>query len=264
MQNLMNYAIAYAKKGLSVLPMANKKPLIKFRDREDLTVEEIKKIWQQHPYANIALKTTNFLVVDIDQHENGANGFETLKTVPDELLPETLSQTTKHGGRQLFYLKRADMNVKQLIGWQPGIDIKAHDNNYVIVAPSDGYKWENKNPIVTAPKSLITNINQMRVTKSNYSPSEDIKYTGERNSTTDLLELIATGLGGQGARNRNLTALTGAILFRNVSPKLAYRLVNITNENSVDPLPQNEVDRTFESVLERDLKNKERGMNVGS
>lgn len=264
MQNLMNYAIAYAKKGLSVLPMANKKPLIKFRDRDDLTIDEIKTLWQQHPYAGIALKTTKFLVVDIDQHESGENGFETLKTMPTDWLPETLSQTTAHGGKQLFYLKRKDMNVKQLIGWQPGIDIKAHDNNYVLVAPSQGYKWENKNPIVTAPKELILNINRMRVSKSNYSPSEDIKITGERNSTTDLLELIATGLGGQGARNRNLTALTGAILFRNVDPEKAYQLVNLTNNNSIDPLPQTEVDRTFESVLERDLKKRERGLSGGS
>lgn len=264
MQNLMNYAIAYAKKGLSVLPMANKKSLIKFRDREDLTVDEIKTLWQQHPYANIALKTTKFLVVDIDRHENGVDGLETIKTIPAEWLPETLSQTTSHGGKQMFFLKRQDMDVKQLIGWQPGIDIKAHNNNYVIVAPSQGYHWENKNPIVTAPKELILNINRMRVTKSNYLPREDIKMTGERNSTTDLLELIATGLGGEGARNRNLTALTGAILFRNVDPEKAYQLVNLTNNNSVDPLPQHEVDRTFESVLERDLKKRERGLSGGS
>ncbi len=25
-----------------------------------------------------------------------------------------------------------------MIGWQPGIDIKAHPNNYVVVAPSEG------------------------------------------------------------------------------------------------------------------------------
>ena len=47
------------------------------------------------------------------------------------------------------------MRVNQLIGYQPGIDIKAHQNNYVVVAPSEGYQWLNKNPIVTAPKSLV-------------------------------------------------------------------------------------------------------------
>lgn len=256
MKNLVNVALAYQAKGMSVLPLLNKKPLIKFADRPALTADEIKKLWRKYPTASIALKTDKFFVVDIDRHENGADGFNSFDQLPKEWFPETLSQTTKHGGKQLFYLKRDEMILHQMIGWQPGIDIKAHPNNYVVVAPSEGYSWENKNPIVKAPLNLIRTINQSRATKGHPNRvSEDLNLTRERNSTTDVLETIASGLGDQGQRNKALAALCGALFFRSVKPRLAYKLVNIANGNSNDPLPQKELDRTFESILNREIKN---------
>ena len=47
MKNLVNYALAYQAKGLSVLPIAGKRPLIKFADQDSLTANEIKAIWQK-------------------------------------------------------------------------------------------------------------------------------------------------------------------------------------------------------------------------
>lgn len=256
MKNLINFALAYQAKGLSVLPIAGKQPLIKFADRDPLTADEIKRVWQKHPFAQIALRTDKFFVVDIDKnHGVGVDGFDSIKQLPEEYFPATLTQTTRHGGRQLFYLKRSDMRVNQLIGYLPGVDIKAHQNNYVVVAPSEGYKWLNKAPIVTAPKGLVVNINQMRVSNRPGSPDDLVLKPRERNSTTDLLETIANGLGDQGLRNKTLAGVVGALLFRGVDPKAAYHLAMICNENTPDPLPEEEVNRTFNSMLQRDLRN---------
>ncbi|MDY5592795.1 MAG: bifunctional DNA primase/polymerase [Limosilactobacillus reuteri] len=256
MKNLVNYALAYQAKGLSVLPIAGKRPLIKFADRDPLTAEEIKTIWIEHPYAQIALRTDKFFVVDIDRnHADNIDGFDSIKQLPAEYFPETLTQTTRHGGRQLFYLKRSDMRVNQLIGYLPGVDVKAHQNNYVVVAPSEGYQWLNKKPIVTAPKSLVVNINQMRASNRRSSPDDLVFKPRERNSTTDLLETIANGLGDKGIRNKTLAGMIGALLFRGVEPKSAYQLAMICNENTPDPLPEEEVNRTFQSMLRRDLRN---------
>ena len=256
MQNLVNYALAYQAKGLSVLPIAGKRPLIKFADRKPLTADEIKKIWQEHPYAQIALRTDKFFVVDIDRnHDNGVDGMDSIRQQSKDFYPETLEQSTKHGGRQLFYLKRSDMKVNQLIGYLPGVDIKAHVNNYVVVAPSEGYQWLNKHAIVTAPKSLVVNINQMRATYRHSTPNDLVLKPRERNSTTDLLETIANGLGDKGLRNKTLAGLVGAILFRGVHPKEAYQLVLMANENTPDPLPEEEVNRTFRSMVKRDMRN---------
>lgn len=256
MKNLVNYALAYQAKGLSVLPIAGKRPLIKFADRQALSADEIKSIWQKHPYAQIALRTDKFFVVDIDRnHDNNVDGFESIKQLPAEYFPDTLTQTTKHGGQQLFYLKRSDMKVNQLIGYLPGVDVKAHVNNYVVVAPSNGYKWLNKHAIVKAPKSLVVNINQMRATYRHSTPDNIVLKPRERNSTTDLLETIAKGLGDKGLRNKTLAGLIGAILFRGVHQKEAYQLAMMANENTPDPLSEEEVNRTFMSMLKRDLRN---------
>ena len=147
------------------------------------------------------------------------------------------------------------MRVNQLIGYQPGIDIKAHQNNYVVVAPSEGYQWLNKNQIVTAPKSLVVNINQMRASNRRNAPNDFVIKPRERNSTTDLLETIANGLGDKGMRNKTLAGMIGALLFRGVEAKAAYQLAMICNENTPDPLPEEEVNRTFQSMLRRDLRN---------
>ena len=256
MQNLVNYALAYQAKGLSVLPIAGKRPLIKFADRKPLTADEIKKIWQEHPYAQIALRTDKFFVVDIDRnHENGIDGMNSIKQLPSEYFPETLEQLTRHGGRQLFYLKRSDMKVNQLIGYLPGVDVKAHINNYVVVAPSEGYQWLNKHTIVTAPKSLVVNINQMRASNRRSTPDDIVLRPRVRNSTTDLLVTIANGLGDKGLRNKTLAGLVGAILFRGVHQKEAYQLALMANENTPDPLPEEEVNRTFRSMVKRDMRN---------
>ena len=256
MKNLVNYALAYQAKGLSVLPIAGKHPLIKFADRDPLTADEIKAIWQKHPFAQIALRTDKFFVVDIDRnHEDNVDGFNSIEQLPAEYFPETLAQETKHGGQQLFFLKRGDMRVNQLIGYLPGVDVKAHPNNYVVVAPSTGYRWLTQHAIVTAPKSLIVHINQMRASNRRSSPDDLVIKPRGRNATTDLLETIANGLGDKGLRNKTLAGMIGALLFRGVDPKAAYQLAMMCNENTPAPLPEEEVNRTFQSMLKRDMRN---------
>ena len=71
MQSLVNFAKQYAEHGFSVIPTIEKRPLVKFADREPLTPDEITKFWRTHPYANIALKTDKFFVIDVDRHEDG-------------------------------------------------------------------------------------------------------------------------------------------------------------------------------------------------
>ena len=118
----------------------------------------------------------------------------------------------------------------------------------------EGYQWLNKKPIVTAPKSLVVNINQMRASNRRNNPNDFVIKPRERNSTTDLLETIANGLGDKGMRNKTLAGMIGALLFRGVEAKAAYQLAMICNEYA-DPLPEEEVNRTFQSMLRRDLRN---------
>lgn len=262
MHNLIQYAVKYAEAGFSVLPMVGKTPMIKFADQPPLTVDQIKSYWKSHPYAQLALRTTNFFVVDIDEHPDGADGFKSLKKYDHpEYLRDTLSQTTAGGGRQLFYLKRNDCNIQQRIGWLPGVDIKAHVNNYVMVAPSERngrqYKWENHNPIVTASPELVKAIN----TKSDDNTVSDftdlhIDYT-EKSGTATLFETIVNGLGATGGRNNALASFAGGLLFRGVDPMAVIQLGLLANENTIDSLTKREAKITIESMIKKEIRRRE-------
>jgi hypothetical protein len=261
MRNLVNYAVKYAKAGFSVLPMIGKKPMIKFADQPALTVDQIQSYWRSHPYAQLALRTTNFFVVDIDEHSNGADGFQSFKDYEHpEYFRETLSQKTAGGGRQLFYLKREDSTVQQNIGWLPGIDIKAHVNNYVMVAPSErngkAYQWENRNPIATGTAELVAAINAKTATAEVDLSGLKTDYS-KKSGTAELFETVVAGLGDTGGRNNALASFAGGLLFRGVDPRAVIQLGLLANANTDDSLTQREAKTTIESMIKKEIRRRE-------
>lgn len=59
---MKEYALAYQKKGFSVLPISptGKKPMIAFADKPPMTAQEIEDFWTQYPDSNIAVRTDKF------------------------------------------------------------------------------------------------------------------------------------------------------------------------------------------------------------
>ena len=267
MKNLVNYAVAYANKGLSVLPMLNKKPLIKFADQPALTADEIRTLWKKYPYAQIAIRTTDFFVIDIDTAKaHGHDGFKSIDEYEHkDLLIPTLEQETASGGRQMIYFKRKDIEVTQNIGWLPGVDVKAHVNNYIIIAPSvyksGQYRWLNKNPIVTPSKELIELINKRPQSDSHYTGGQ--KYSTEKTATSELFESVVNGLGETGGRNNALASFVGGLLYRNVEVETAYELGKLANDNTSKSLPPNEFERTFKSMVNKELRRREMAYKIG-
>ena len=270
MASMKDYALQYQKLGFAVIPInpKNKRPMIEFADKPKMTAKEIADFWDQHPNANIALKTTNFFVIDIDKHGKG-NGFESLKRWKYlNLIEPTLQAKTASGGKHLFYFKREDTPITQMIGFLPGVDIKAHENNYVLVAPSATdkgmYEWDLEKSseggtMVTPSKELIQAIKKTYQETHGYS-SEGLRSLKERslnrdrNQTTELLETIAVGFGDEGGRNDKLTKFVAGLLFRAVDDEHVLRLAEIANGNSINPLPDIEVRRTVESMIKKDRR----------
>lgn len=273
-QSLVNYALKYAEKGFYVLPVSilDKRPLIEFADRPAMPADQIKRIWKRHPNAQIAFRTVDFLVVDIDNHTDGANGLDSFKKCKNkhpEWFPETLSQTTHSGGQQLFYQKPRGLEMTQTIGWLPGVDIKAHPNNYAVVAPSQGakgkYHWNNKLPIVQAPQELVDAIlnRQNEFANDNSYNGSDDKYgnltpqevkMGQHSKTAELFEQVVNGFGITGGRNMALASFVGGLLFRNVDAEVVYKLSVQANENTNSPLGAKEFNRTFDSMVKKELR----------
>ncbi|MCU7356558.1 bifunctional DNA primase/polymerase [Enterococcus dispar] len=262
--SMMDWALKYAAMGFSVIPMVEKRPLIQFADKPPLTHDQIRKYWTQYPNANIAVKTDKFFVVDIDNHEGGDNGFMSLALYDHEehFIP-TMSQKTPNNGEQLFYFKKDDLPANQCINWLPGVDIKAHPNNYVMVPPSKTekgtYEWivvqdasgelMTCGDIVTANKGLI-----QAITKSNKELTSfnrpAFKPGKTKNKTTELFETVAEGFGSDGSgRNDKLARFVGGLLLRGVEESRIRSLAETTNHNSVDPLPAKELKATVNSII---------------
>lgn len=269
---MKEYALKYHKLGFSVIPIdpQSKRPLIEFADKA-MSVDEIENFWESYPNANIAVRTTNFFVIDIDRHGK-TNGFESLKRWKDlNLIEPTLQAKTASGGKHLFYFKRDDTPISQMIGFLPGVDVKAHPNNYVLVAPSatdkGQYEWDLEKSkegltMVTPSKKLIEAI------KKQYALTNGHSYDGKdglralrartfkknKSQTTELFETIAVGFGDEGGRNDKLASFVGGLLYRAVDDELVFQLAQIANNNSISPLPQQEVERTVESMIKKDRR----------
>ena len=107
MKPLTDYAVAYFKKGMTVIPINpnNKRPMIKFSTEPLDSEKKVRGYWNTHPYANIALQTKIFFVIDVDRHEGGKDGVESIKALNhDEWFENTLVQKTPHNGYQYFFL----------------------------------------------------------------------------------------------------------------------------------------------------------------
>lgn len=261
-QEMLQVAIAYANHGFCVIPTIAKKPLVKFADRPPLTEIELKKVWQENKFMpiNIALKTEQFFVVDVDRHEGGADGTASIKELNHpEWFANTLCQKTAHGGFQFFFKKPAE-RITQNIGFLPGVDIKAHPNNYVVVAPSiiDGhhYQWLNKQPMQEPTEDLI----QLIESKSQpVMPDKKLKKfeIKGKTQTSRLFEQIIDGLGPTGGRNNALSAFAGGLLFRNVDPEVVYELARLANSHTKDKLSEKEVFTTVQSMIKKDQRRRE-------
>lgn len=271
MTNMKDYALKYAELGFSVIPIdpRSKRPLIAFANKPALTPEEIDSFWNAHPDANIAVRTTNFFVIDIDRHGEN-NGFESLKKWDGlKLIEPTLQAKTASGGKHLFYFKREDIQINQMIGFLPGVDIKAHPNNYVLVAPSatdkGQYEWDLEKSkegltMVTPSRKLVEAIKrQYNKTRRHTTRSYDYNsYSvgGEKSITVKIVETMLNGFGDEGSRNDRLARFVGMLFNKRVDFDVAtaYEVAKIANGNTADPLSERELDTTFESIARKEFQ----------
>ena len=254
MQNLENYALYYAAKGFSVLPVKGKQPIIKFANKPPLTADDIKKIWNLNPTSDIALKTDKFFVIDVDRH-GAADGLQSLSALHhDEWFKDTLTAATASGGYHFYFKKPDGAEIKQNIGILKGVDIKAHKNNYILVAPSKngGYRWLNKAPIKEPPKGLVDWLvkEQNKNTLLRYASHSP---AGRNDKAARTFEQVVNGLGDRGTRNDTLTAFVVTLLGAGVEVDSVVKLCELANNATPDPLPEREVAKTLNSIIDREL-----------
>lgn len=267
------WAKYYASKGFSVLAMVGKTPLYAFADWPTLTPDEADTVWQvgelKKQDTNVALRTVDFFVIDADRgHKDGVDGVKNLLDYADKhpswFARDTLTQRTAGGGLQLFFKKPEGVEMTQVIGWLPGVDIKANVNNYVMVPPSDikgvKYEWVNHEPMREPDKGLLRAIMSQQAPKAPVSLSIPEKYRNKsKSNTAKLFEQIVQGFGDQGGRNDSAAHFVAGLLARDVDIDSIVELANLANQHTPDPLGDKELRNTINSMI----KKHERGLNSG-
>lgn len=135
------------KKNIEVIPLNNhKKPTVSFADKDitDEFIEYHSNIYHQTKVLGVLTRGVWCIDIDVD-HEDDKNGFDSLKQIPyyEELVTNaqnTLVQTTASGGKHIIFKKHDNIEYGQKIGYLPSVDIKAHPNNYFVLAGSQTAK----------------------------------------------------------------------------------------------------------------------------
>lgn len=267
----LQYALAYIDLGLYPIPIlpGTKRPAIKFANKSQMTPQEATAIWVQHPEWDIALRTVSHVVVDVDMHDKEkANGVQSIsKYWNAKYFPENVwIAHTRSGGVHIYMMKpKGFEGYRQAIGFLPGVDFKSHINNYTLVFPSAGYTWADwatyQKALPACAKSTLLDMIASEAAKKTErkavpgvpgKSTMDFTVTAKRGHSTNTLLAINSilhGLGDVGGRNDFLTKIVGTFLAIGVSYVDTYTLVNMANAKSGDPLPQSEVDATFESIV---------------
>lgn len=107
----------------------------------------------------------------------------------------------------------------------------------------------NRGKPYPVPKRATTS--QQRGYSNGYRPNKH-----KVSATMRVVDTLLNGFGSEGGRNPALTSFVGTLLnpYVGCDVRKAYELANIANEATDVPLPQQELDRTFKSIVKSETR----------
>lgn len=250
--NRLDQVIKMVQRGLYVYPIVpnGKQPMRNYsylKATQDINL--IKSWFRDRPDINIGinLSKSNLIVVDIDNHNNDLNTpLESLKNLGYKL-PSDYVERTQSGGLH-FYYKSDGIPATRKTKFINGVDLLS---DFVVSSPSNNYKVLNGatlDDIPQTPNWIIKALDN-RVMPSDRMQDNPTPY--RRYYTGYLIDEIVTGVDA-GNRNNWIASIFGKLLRAGASPKNAYSLLQLINDNYVQPpLPSKELDNVAESILKR-------------
>ena len=151
-------ALDYLNRGLQVIPMKDKAPMLSFRNIP-ITEGFINYYASRYKKAQaLAVLCRGVWCVDFDTPKKAGekHGLESIKAIPyyDEFVANagnTWQQNTPSGGIHVIFRKNEGIDYRQHLGYLERVDIKAQDNTYFMLdgsVTSDGRYTSNKVPPV--------------------------------------------------------------------------------------------------------------------
>jgi P4 family phage/plasmid primase-like protien len=210
-------ALAYAARGWHVVPgiPGERRPALPdWPERATTDPDLIRAWWEGGTDYVVGLATgkSGLIVVDVDVHEDGENGFESMGRLANALgqpldLLDGISLVSRSGGGGQHHLFLAPDGVdfsKRKIGWMPGVDVLV-GASFLVLPPSphpsgQAYAWL-RGPDDFAVEPLPDELLRHLLGTASDGVRED---TAGR----DLADLLARG-SRDGQRNNDLIRLIG-------------------------------------------------------
>lgn len=239
-------ALAYVEQGFAVIPLRAraKEPMTRhgLKDWTD-DPESVRAIWQRYPDANVGIvcgaPSKGLVVVDLDTHEDGPDGYDALRAWEREHgpLPDTCTAITGSGGTHMLF--RASHEVRPSTNAELAVDIRG-DGSYIVAPPSvhpsgRRYEWEvPPDEADPAPFAFVSAFVESVRPKG--------QVPGERLSVPDT---IVTG-----GRNNWLFKQGSSMRAKRMDAATIADTLHGSNARRCNPpLPSDEVDKIVASVL---------------
>lgn len=262
----------YVERGLAIIPLGvgKKEPVTKsgLNDWTD-NPGQIDVWWGQgehagkrgNPSYNIGMAcgqvSGGIIVIDLDCHSDEANGLHFLHDweVEHGKLPETWTQITGSGGKQLFY--RAGQDIRNSANGEIGVDVRGN-GGYVVLPPSlhpcgDCYEWS------ISP-------DDMDVADADDKVYDFIRAVSKTKKRGDGWNAEKTGIPSEITENRNETlfSLGRSFLSRGTGHDEVATLIRSLNATICrPPLPEAEVEKLIGSINSKEPGNAERDARNG-
>lgn len=228
------------KKNIQVIPLNEyKTPTISFADVSitDDFIERHKYSYHQAHVLGVLTRGVWCIDIDID-NKKGKDGFKSLKDIPyyEEIVSNaqnTLVQTTASGGKHVIFHKREGINYGQKIGYLPSVDIKAHDNNYFVLAGSQTHKGKYTHNGVNVTEYQGKFEQRIFSKTGNYVQQTLEPYSIKNRLPNQNFDHVRGGKGGEGKRAYQ-RIINGQSDFRNDD---LYKAVSYAVQCNVDIEP---------------------------
>ena len=271
MNNTFDVAQSLAKNGIKVYPLSpgSKIPVAGSHGEHDATddLDTIKKWFDYNPNFNLAinLQASGLAVIDLDKHNNTTDGVQNYSkyllnhgnNYMDSL--KTYTELTPRGGIHIFYNLNHDLGNKD-IQLMPGVELLT---GKVVIAPSyiseinkwympqyQGYPTLNNDNVQSLPEWIVDLVKDAKQRTTNPTTVYENYQPGQKRWTGRLLDELVHGA-PKGDRNNYLTQLTGKMFHVGADSDSIYNLLAFANSNCEPPLPDNEINSIFGSILKK-------------
>ena len=267
---MLDNAIKYAEYGWKVYPLIQSGKIPHKGSNGHLDAsndpEEVKRLFLQYgPSSNIgiSLLDTEYIIIDIDLHQEGKSGFESLQELEDayQELPDTFTVTTPRNGEHKYFKVSGLSLDRDVIDFRPGVDVLG---SKVMAVPSQTEKGAYRvksgkiSDIAELPRWFLEVMaqhdRQKQRSNESFTVTYPTRYGNGKGRTIQLLEEIIQGV-GEGERNAFFTRAFGTLLKANMDIEAAIKLMLDWNAHYVQPpLGKNELHSVLKSIVSRENK----------